>query len=200
MADTPLAVLLHHTDGTINTRYGLKADSFIVQVSKSPIQIPVPQSSPQLIDFGIFRPAITLSGIVDNIGGDTSNTSATNSEGAETAGMESFSASDGGDTYTWYIPYKNKLEEALYQWMTDDTNKLTLQIGDPTVPVYDRSHIGGGISGSNPLSTGGSKYRVALQQCRFQVDAGREDRWIFQMQFVAEARLDAKVAILGGKV
>lgn len=197
MADTPLAVLLHHTDGTINTRYGLKADSFIVQVSKSPIQIPIPQSSPQLIDFGIFRPAITLSGIVDNIGGDPNNTSSVNIEGAETAGMESFTASDGATGYTWYIPYKNKLEESLYQWMTDDTNQMTLQVGDPTTPVYDRNHEGANPSGT-PLATGGAKYRVALQQCRFQVDAGREDRWIFQMQFVAEARLDAKVAILGG--
>ena len=197
MADTPLAVLLHHTDGTVDTRYGLKADSFIVQVSKSPIQIPVPQSSPQLIDFGIFRPAITLSGIVDDIGGDPSNTTSPNSDGGETGGMESFTASDGGASYTWYIPYKNKLEEALYQWMTDDTNRMTLQIGDPTYPVFDRGHLGTNPSGT-PLATGGAKYRVALQQCRFQLDAGREDRWIFQMQFVCEARLDAKVAILGG--
>jgi len=198
MADTPLSVLLVHTDGTNFTRYGLKADSFIVQVSKSPIQIPVPQSSPQLIDFGIFRPAITLSGIVDDIGGDPTNTTSPNAEGGETGGMQSFGASDGGDTYTWYVPYKNKLEESLYKWMADDTNTLTIQVGDPTYPVFDRGHEGATIGSSNPQATGGAKYRVALQQIRFQVDAGREDRWIFQMQFVAEARLDAKVAILGG--
>ena len=184
-----LSVLLHHFDGTVHTRYALKADSFIVQISKSPIQIPVPQSSPLLIDFGIFRPAITLSGIVDDIGGDPSNTT------APTEGMELVRATDGSATQNWYIPYKNKLEESLYTWMADDTNVLTLQVGDPTVPVYDRSHDGGAISGT-PQSTGGGKYIVALQQLRFQVDAGREDRWIFQMQFVSEARLDAKATVL----
>ena len=99
--------------------------------------------------------------------------------------------------HTFYIPYKNKLEESLYQWMTDDTNTLTLQMGDPTYPVFERNSAGLAQTG-NELATGGSQYRVALQQCRFQVDAGREDRWIFQMQFVAEARFDAKVALLGG--
>jgi len=194
MADTPLSVLLQHTDGVTPTNYGLKADSFIVQVSKSPIQIPIPQSSPQLIDFGIFRPAITISGIVDDIGGDPS---ATSTSPDSNGGMESFQALFGASVITFYIPYKNKLEESLYQWMTDDTNSLTLQMGDPTYPVFERNAAGSPLTG-NQLATGGSQYRVALQQVRFQVDAGREDRWIFQMQFVAEARLDAKVALLGG--
>ena len=195
MANTPLSVLLTYTDGTNYTRYALKADSFIVQVSKSPIQIPVPQASPQLIDFGIFRPAITISGIVDDIGGDTSNTTSPNSEGGETAGMESFTASDGQANKTFYIPYKNKLEESLFEWMFDGTNIVTLQVGDATTPVYNGGYTTDGEKGldnSAGHATGGGKYRVALQQVRFQVDAGREDRWIFQMQFVCESRLDTK--------
>lgn len=189
MANTPLSVLLTYHDGTTFTRYALKTDSFIVQVSKSPIQIPVPQSSPQLIDFGIFRPAITISGIVDDTGGDASNTTT----GVE--GMESFTASDGQANQTFYIPYKNKLEESLFEWMFDGTNTITLQQGDPTTPVYNRGYsVDGetGLANSAGHTTGGGKYRVALQQVRFQVDAGREDRWIFQMQFVCESRLDTK--------
>ena len=46
--------------------------------------------------------------IVDDIGGDTSNTTTTNSEGGETGGMESFDASDGASSDTYYIPYKKR--------------------------------------------------------------------------------------------
>ena len=95
---------------------------------------------------------------------------------------------------TWYIPYKNKLEDAIYNWVADNDNVLTLIVGDDTYPVYDYDSTGAVVSGSgnDPQATGGGSYIVALQQARFQLDAGREDRWIVQMQFVAEARYDTK--------
>ena len=66
------SVLLTYQDGTGATiRYALKADSITLSVSKTPIQIPIPQNTPQLVDFGIFRPAITVAALVDNIGGVT---------------------------------------------------------------------------------------------------------------------------------
>ena len=49
-------------------RYALKADSVTINLQKTPIQIPIPQNTPQLVDFGIFRPSITVSAIVDNVG------------------------------------------------------------------------------------------------------------------------------------
>ena len=56
-------------------RYALQCDTFAVNVTKTPIQIPIPQQSPELIDLGIFRPAITISGVIDNVGASTSTTS-----------------------------------------------------------------------------------------------------------------------------
>lgn len=75
-----LAILLrngkHLASGTgaATIRYALKCDQFSIQLAKTPIQIPVPRKSPEIIDLGIFRPSISIAGIVDNIGQDTSNT------------------------------------------------------------------------------------------------------------------------------
>ena len=41
-------------------RYALKCNDFVSQVAKTPIQIPIAQTPPTLIDIGFFRPAITL--------------------------------------------------------------------------------------------------------------------------------------------
>ena len=77
-------------------------------------------------------------------------------------------------------------------WVADNNNILTLTIGDDTYPVYDFDSDGIAVGNANPQATGGGSYIVALQQCRFQLDAGREDRWIVQMQFVCESRKDTK--------
>ena len=72
--DAPLAVLLR--DGThagATNRLALKVEQLSISISKTPIQIPIPRSTPQLLDLGISRPSITISGIVDNVGGDPSN-------------------------------------------------------------------------------------------------------------------------------
>ena len=132
------------------------------------------------MDFGIFRPSVTISAIVDSVGGNQDT-----SHAAAYKGMEKVTI--GGVDY--YIPYKNALEQNLYQWIADDENVLTLIIGDATYPVYNVDSDGDNASGTN-WSTGGALYKVALQQARFQMDAGREDRWICQMQFVAAARQD----------
>lgn len=180
-----LAVLITHDNSesgsTVSTRYALKVDSFTISIAKTPIQIPIPQNSPQLVDFGIFRPAITLSCIVDNAPANT--TTVAGYEGMESIVHKGLS---------YYIPYKNKLEDAIYGWVADNNNILTLTIGDDTYPVYDFDSDGIAVGNANPQATGGGSYIVALQQCRFQLDAGREDRWIVQMQFVCESRKDTK--------
>jgi len=188
-----LAVLLYHLDKSSGsnkeTYYALKVDSFTLTIAKTPIQIPIPQNSPQLVDFGIFRPAITMSAIVDNGPANTSTT--TTGSGATLVGYQGMETIVHGGT-TYYIPYKNKLEDAIYNWVADNDNVLTLSVGDDTYPIFNIDSDGDVVSGSTPQATGGGSYVVALQQARFQLDAGREDRWIVQMQFVCEARKDTK--------
>ena len=185
-----LSCLLRHENTKpstdVITRYALKADSVTISLSKTPIQVPVPQATPYIVDFGIFRPAITISAIIDDIGGNQTNSTA-GYEGMDSLIVPSHPA--GGANETFYIPYKNKLEENLYLWISDDDNKLEMRIGDYTNPIYNIDSMGGTDSGTN-WATGGATYQVALQQARFQMDAGREDRWICQMQFVTMARQD----------
>lgn len=249
-----------------NERYALKCDTFTIQMAKTPIQIPIPQQSPELIDLGIFRPSISIGGLVDTIGQDTSHTiytagtaaqSATTVQGYNTAWTSSmlgstvtFDSGGGGGTisavnvgsqqltvststtvntgtYTilqshyanmeyidvsrryfpdnstyadksnrYYIPYKNALEEIAYKWIASQDTALEIEIGDSNYTRYNRSAepnsadpASTAISGTNN-ETGGGVYKVAIQQARFQVDPATEDRWSFQMQFVAEARED----------
>ena len=48
-------------------RYALKALSIAHQIGKSPIQIAIPNTTPQLLDLNMVRPTITLSLLVDKI-------------------------------------------------------------------------------------------------------------------------------------
>ena len=160
-------------------RYGmaLKCDNVAISYSKTPIQIPIPLQSPEIIDLGIFRPSITLSGIIDHTTGITANPY------MESVTVVSKTSEYSGGTLTgdysakYYIPHKNVLEGAVTTWITTNSTKLELQVGDMDVPT-------------GSLHTGGSNYEVAFQQCRFQQNAAQEDRWQFSLQLIAKARED----------
>tara|TARA_R110000824_G_scaffold272789_2_gene461324 strand:- start:97 stop:615 length:519 start_codon:yes stop_codon:yes gene_type:complete len=166
--DAPLSVLLR--DGThagATTRLALKAEQVSISVAKTPIQIPIPRGEPLLLDLGISRPSITISGIVDNVGGDPSNSDS----GFED--MEKLSI--GASAQTYYIPYKNFLEEKIVTWVASSIAALQIEIGDATTPTGE-GHTGGGI------------YKVAVQQAQFSVSPATEDRWVYSLQFAAVTR------------
>jgi len=176
-------------------RYGLKCDAVTIQIARSPIQIPIPQSSPEIIDLGISRPTITLNGLIDTVG-QASHTTALYQN------MESFSVTRKywnsttytASTETYYIPYKNKLESFVLETMGTFDTGLELEIGNANYPNYDtaaEAQTGTtAISDATNSETGGAVYVVAIQQCRFQQDSSKEDRYTFQMQLVASARKD----------
>jgi hypothetical protein len=206
MADPTLAVLLRngsHSSATI--RYALKCNDVAISYAKTPIQIPIAQQSPELIDLGYFRPSITCTGLIDTIGENTSNTT------SGVAGMASFTYlranvsnsshfSDGGHNTTaatYYIPYKNVLEEAVASWLyISSINSLELEIGDAKFPIdsyggyTDPEAVANRFSTTNQHATGGAIYQVAIQQARFALNAAREDRYDFSLQFVARGRID----------
>jgi|6_EtaG_2_1085325.scaffolds.fasta_scaffold30173_2 hypothetical protein len=163
-----------HADASI--RFALKCDTVSVSISKTPIQIPIPQQSPELMDFGSFRPTVSIGGVVD------------------TVQPQPTSITVNGETY--YIPFKNWLENQVYDLLASDSNPLELEIGDTSYPQTDSTTKGYASNVINPNAlalgywTGGAIYRVSLQQCRFGQNPGQEDRWDFTMQFVAEARQD----------
>ena len=163
-------------------RYGvaLKCDSVAINYAKTPIQIPIPQQSPELIDLGIFRPSITLSGLIDHSSSESAN-----------PWMDSISVTGKSSEYSegqtadytakYYIPYKNILENIMMSWITTNSTQIELQVGDVDIPT-----------GSG--HTGGAIYEVAFQMVRFQQNASQEDRWAFTIQMVAKAREDFSFA------
>ena len=151
-------------------KFALKCDTFAVNIGKTPIQIPIPGSSPELLDLGIFRPSVTVSGIVD------------------TKQVSSPTVTIGGESYT--IPFKNQLENAVYDFAASDVNLLEVEVGDTTFPANGDNGYSAGVIDSAASHTGGGIYRVAIQSARFGLNASREDRYDFSMQFVAAARQD----------
>jgi len=163
-----------------NKAYGfaLKCDNVSISYAKTPIQVPIPQQAPQIIDLGIYRPSISLTGVVDTIGGGSSS-GQTGLEGMETI---SFLRTTGygykSSARIYHVPYKNILEDFIRSTLHSNSKPIELEWGDASKAV-GTSH------------TGGAVYLVALQQYRVQVDAAKEDRYSFSMQFVVGERKDA---------
>ena len=168
------AVLLRNNEHlTATVRYALKAEQVAISIVKTPVQIPIPRNSPALIDIGIFRPSITISGF-------------------------SFSRNGfftGGNVKDYYVPYKNQLEEAAYNWLAQDSTPLELELGDAKYPIYNRDSAGSVIDANDETTydstvsaTGGAVYEVAIQQFRVEMVAAKEDRWQYTFQFVTKAR------------
>tara|TARA_R100001082_G_scaffold109946_1_gene88362 strand:+ start:1064 stop:1675 length:612 start_codon:yes stop_codon:yes gene_type:complete len=176
-------------------RYGLKCDSVAIQIARSPLQIPIPESSPEILDLGISRPSITIGGLIDTVGLASHTT-------ANFENMESFSVTRKywnsttyeDSTQTYYIPYKNKLESFVLETLGTFDAGLELEIGNANYPLYNtaaEAQTGTTtVSDTTNSETGGSVYTVAIQQCRFQQDPAQEDRYTFQMQLIASARKD----------
>ena len=119
--EAPLSVLLrNNTHASASVRLALKVDQLTLAYARTPIHIAIPFSEPEIFDLGSTRPTITMSGLVDAVGGDQSNTSSgTDDVSGNTyafKGMESLTI--GSQTY--YIPYKNYLEEKLLTWTTKE--------------------------------------------------------------------------------
>lgn len=165
--DSPLVLLRDDTHADASIRLALKTEQVSISYARSVIQVPIIQTSPIILDLGMIRPSLTISGIVDTIGGDQTNTT------SGFQGMEAMTIS--GQVY--YIPYKNYLEKKLVTWITDDGYTVQLEIGDAGTP-----------EGAN--QTGGGIYHVVPQQVQFSVAPGTEDRWIFSVQFVSKFRSD----------
>lgn len=211
MASPVLGVLLRNCQhdnndtSTSKVRFVLQCDNFAVQIARTPIQMPIPGNSPELMDFGIFRPSLSISGMVPTVGGE-SEVNAAGLSGQSNIDYFAFLEhtnyarkrnNDTVHTQKYFLPTKNVLEKAAYTWQVG-LSSIEVEIADASVPSYNKYSEGSTIPNNhttapnlyNTAPTGGGVYRVAIQQARFQVDASKEDRWSFQMQFVSEARDD----------
>ena len=175
--DAPLSVLLRdgtHTGASIHM--ALKAEQVAISINRQPSSSALASSSPLILDLGAAAITVTISGIIDNIGGDPANTT------TNFWGMEKMAITDGSTSKDYVIPYKNYLEEKIIQsGLTSDTPQWEIEIGDSTYPIA--------TSGSN-LSTGGAVYQASVVVAQFTQRPGEEDRWVFTIQFTSKWRKD----------
>jgi hypothetical protein len=161
-----------------------------ITIQKTPIQIPYPSASPELFDIGMFRPSITLSGIVPTVGGPDAGSPYMNAKSI--------------DGQVYYEPYKNILEWMGSAWISSDIQTIELEIGnvgsghDSTAGITSITApfttTGSTNTQSGAAHTGGAIYVVAFQSARFELRGAEEHLWDFTMQFVAKARSDIAFA------
>ena len=165
-----------HTNNTAITgirRYALKADSFGVSITKTPIQIARPNpDGPEILEIGLYRPNITISGTVDRDQADTPEFVTGPTKGFNDSGGTAIANLDPyHDKY--YVPTQKQLES----FVTDikyDTNSTPIQL------VVQTS-----------TGTTYATYDVAVTQGRFDLAPGTEDRYSFTMTFVAKDRQES---------
>lgn len=131
--DAPLSVFLRNgTHASATVRLMLKVDQFATQMSKQPILQSLPGGNPIIFDMNQIKPAVTISGLVDTIGGDLTNTDIGfwHMEKATVSGPNA--AGTGVENQTYYVPYKNYLENIMATWSYSD-NKLQIEVGDASI-------------------------------------------------------------------
>jgi len=161
-------VLLTNGD-SIDTpvNYALKVDSLNISYSKTPIQVPLPESSPLLLDLGMYRPNVTIGGLVDNSTsyGDTVTLSTSN----EVRGT-STTATDLGFNGTYTIPSKNELEDFITDEVYNEVDKdVSLIIVDPNGVDFNY-------------------YKVIIQSASFMMAPTTENRYTYNLTFAAGKR------------
>ena len=162
------------THAGASVRLMLKCDQVSVQYTQSPIQITPPNADQIMFDLGFSKPSMTISGVIDNIGGDPANNDFNSTADENVKGMENEEL-NGQD---YFIPYKNYLEGFLMRH-PENNKSLEIEIGNATTPDPT----------SGAFTTGGAIYiNCALQQVQFSQSPGLEDRWIFTMGFLIARR------------
>ena len=175
--EAPLSVLLRdgtHTSTATTFRLALKAEQVSIAVVRTPTVFAVPKSEPTddtIFDLGVNKTSITISGIIDNVPTDKSQTTS-----GEFYNMEILPI--GSTSRDYYVPYKNYLEFKLATSVSTNSTQLQLEIGDATTPA----------TATTTPSTGGGIYQVACTRYQFTLSPGREDRWVYNIQFISKLR------------
>ena len=154
----------------------LKVESLSIALSKTPIQIPLPGSSPQLLDLNMIRPNITIGGTVENtvpIGADYTLAAATATDGSLDGNPSGTDVRADNDLLEHHGLYTYPDKAALEYYFTGEAyipgNELALIIIDPSGTSY-------------------SFYNVSGQAATFILAPGTEDRYSYNLVFAAGLR------------
>ena len=112
MAQQELMCLIWNgLSGDSGRRYALKTLSVAHQIGKSPIQIAIPNNTPNLLDLNMVRPTITLSLLLDK----------------KITGQTITGPSQGGST-VYKVPTKQDIELFVTEKGDDASSTLTLML------------------------------------------------------------------------
>jgi hypothetical protein len=161
------SVLLTNGASSSTVSYALKVDSLTISYSKTPIQVPLPETSPLLIDLGMYRPNISMGGLVDN---ETAYGDSVVLEGTQVVRGTATTASSLGFAATYTVPTKNELEDFFTDEVYHEADKdLSLIIIDPDGSDFNF-------------------YKVAPQSATFIMAPATEDRYSYNITFAAAKR------------
>ena len=174
------------SENSATNRFALQADRFSVTMTKTPIQIPIPQSRPEIIDLGVVRPNISVSGVIDTVGLPNSADATTNHMQELTYTLHNTPNTTNYCAKKYYVPYKNILEDFVYyvHFSSSDT-PIQLEVLGQDAPAGNQHTMPTGMN-----HTGGGIYNVAIQNASFNLSAGKENRYDYSLSFVATTRLD----------
>ena len=117
MATEDLNVFIKNTSTT--EKYALQVEKITLAIQKNPVQIAAPKMSPYLFDLGIYKPVITLVGIVDD------------QSSGQTIGV---TLDSGSETYR--IPTAYQLSRMSTDWWYDSGQAIYLYILNPNNGLY----------------------------------------------------------------
>jgi len=182
-----------------STRFALLADRVGITIARTPIQVPIPQARPMLIDIGSVRPNISISGTIDTVGLNQTEDSSSYYMDAVDYKLYNTPTADHFSTQTYYVPYKNVLEDFLYYVLYNEASTpIQLELlGPKAPPIRTKAGKRYHTIPTGEFHTGGAIYNVAIQNVSFNMEATKEDRYAFSMALVATTRLDQKAIASG---
>ena len=114
MAQALMCLIWNGENGSSARRWALKALSVAHQIGKSPIQIAIPNNTPNLLDLNMVRPTLTLSLLLDKkITGET---------------ITGPAKGTGSDTTVYKVPTKQDMEDFVTESGYDAASQLTMML------------------------------------------------------------------------
>jgi hypothetical protein len=175
-------ILLHNGNDLDDTNASraaghiIKVESLTITLSKTPIQIPLPSASPQLLDLNMIRSSITIGGLVENtvpIGDDYTLAATATTDGDL----------DGNPSGT---PVQANVEALFHHGLYTHPDKAALEFYFTTEAYLPDNEMA--LIIIDPSGTSYSFYNISGQSATFILAPGTEDRYSYNLVWAGGLR------------
>jgi hypothetical protein len=167
---------LDHTNASRAAGHVIKVESLTITLSKTPIQIPLPSASPQLLDLNMIRSSITIGGLVENtapIGADYTLAATALTDGDLDGDPTGTGVAANVEALYHHGVYTYPDKAALEFYFTSEAylpdNEMAMIIIDPSGLSY-------------------SFYNISGQSATFILAPGTEDRYSYNLVWAGGLR------------